>query len=514
MADDAASAAPSASLGAGASRQTSAVVALLVGTGLALAATLGGGVPGIGATAAAGVALGVAVLCRARDGPEWAAAAAALTPLAALGGVAGVGLVAVERGLFGGTGGTPLRTVTSTLGFALGAGMATLGATGTLGDGLGDGAVRGVWRSAVATTGTVGAAFAAVLVARFDPLASLPTPGIDPGAILRPLMAPTHPTVALVSFPILVVAAALAGRSALSALPITELVSRRQRESVAESVDRLDAALTATVTYGVLATGVSLLSVLPSVRAAPPVRMLALVLASPALRGAVLALGAVAAGLALAGRLLRAVAGGTASTLGRRLPATAGGAGVVAAAVVGGGAVRSLSAAVPLPRPVRALVADLVTSLSPAGFVLGATLFALVGLTAVLTVLGLGLATGLVPARGSAGALAGAGLVLCGAVAGVVGASGVGVFVLVGLGVVAWDASAQGVAARADLGPRSATRIEAVHAVGSVGVAAVGVAVAWAAYGLVTRVALADGVLVGAVVAVAGSVLLLGVLRG
>ncbi|MFC7172713.1 hypothetical protein ACFQL0_03820 [Haloplanus litoreus] len=74
--------------------------------------------------------------------------------------------------------------------------------------------------------------------------------------------------------------------------------------------------------------------------------------------------------------------------------------------------------------------------------------------------------------------------------------------------------SDQGVGARADLGPRSAARIETVHAVASVGVAALGVAAAWAVAGLVGAIAHPGGALVGAVVAVAGSVILLGLLRG
>jgi hypothetical protein len=48
----------------------------------------------------------------------------------------------------------------------------------------------------------------------------------------------------------------------------------------------------------------------------------------------------------------------------------------------------------------------------------------------------------------------------------------------------------------------------------SVGVAAAGVGVAWAVHRLVAGVAVVDGVLVGAVVAVAGAVLLLVALRG
>jgi hypothetical protein len=86
-------------------------------------------------------------------------------------------------------------------------------------------------------------------------------------------------------------------------------------------------------------------------------------------------------------------------------------------------------------------------------------------------------------------------------------------FVLVGLGVVAWDVSDRGVRARADLGPGSAASVETVHAVGSVAVAAVGVGVARASLGLVGAVSLPDGAVLGAVVAVAAAVILLGVLR-
>jgi hypothetical protein len=194
------------------------------------------------------------------------------------------------------------------------------------------------------------------------------------------------------------------------------------------------------------------------------------------------------------------------------LPATTGGVWVLLVAFGAGGAVRGIVG--DLPPAAHPVAAELLGALSPAGVVLGVVLVALSGATAALTALIVCSGVDLVPTRGSGGVLAGAGLTLCAVVLGTGSAPALATFALVGLGVVAWDTSDRGVAARGDLGPRSAGRIEAVHAAGSVAVATVGVGVAWLALGVVGSVAMADGALVGAVAAVAGAVILLSVLRG
>ncbi|AZH24197.1 hypothetical protein [Haloplanus aerogenes] len=498
--------------GAGASRPASLVVALTVGAGLLVAAATGRATAGVALMAATGVALGAATLCRAREGPAWAAVGAALTPLIALGAVAGIALVAAGRGVLGAAAGGDVGAVLPAVALAGGGGLAAFGATGTLGDGIGEGAVRRVHRSALATATIVGTAFGAILLARFDALGALPAPAVDLGALLDPVLSPGGPTVSLLSVFVLFVATALAGRAALSTLPITELAPRERREAVGRAVERLDADLRVAVKYGVIAASASLLTVFPVVRETLPVVGLGALVAPTGPRVLLLLVGAVAATLALVGRLLQAVTGSVAPVLGRLLPATTGGVLVLLVAFGAGGALRGLVES--LPPAARLVATELLATLSPAGVVLGAVTVALGCLTATLLALVVCAGVGLVPTRGSSGALAGAGLTLCGVVLGVGSAPALATFALVGLGVVAWDASDQGVAARADLGPQSAGRIEAVRAVGSVAVATVGVGIAWLALGVVGTVGMADGVLVGAVAAVAGAVILLGVLRG
>jgi hypothetical protein len=507
-------------LGAGASRPASLVVGVVVAVALTLVIGSGGesgtGV-GVGLTATAGAILGVAVLCRERDTPAWTAVASLLTPLAAVVGVTGAVRLAAASGAL--TTREP-SSLLAALGLAVGAGIAALGAVGTLGDGIGDGAVSRTWRTAAASTTVVTVAFGVVLVGRGDVPEPPSIPGIDAGALLDPALSPTDPTVGLASFLLLVAAAAFAGRVALSTLPVVELAHRRRREAVRAAVQRVDATLRTAGTYGFLAAVASGTTAVPPVREALPVATVATVVGSTTLRSALLTATVVAGGVALGGRLLRAAAGETASTLGRVLPTTAGGVGVVlvAAAVGGGGGggggrlVRSLVA--DLPAGARSLATGLLAALSPAGVLLGGALAALTALAGVLVGLVVAGAVGLLPARGSGGVLAGAGLGSVAVLLGARGASAPVTFALVGLAVVAWDVSDRGVEARADLGPRSATRIEAVHAVASVGVAALGVGAAWGLSGAVGAVALPDGALVGAVAAVAAAVGLLAVLRG
>ncbi|MFC7172716.1 DUF58 domain-containing protein [Haloplanus litoreus] len=181
-------------LGAGASRPASLVAGLGVGGGLALVAVAEGTVAGVGVTAAAGAGLGLAVLGNTRDGPAWTAAVSVLSPVVALAGVAGVVLLADHRGAA--TLARPLALLPA-LALALGTGLAAFGATGTLGDGIGEGAVSRTWRTASATAAVVGVAFGALAVTRFDALDSLPVPPVEFGAPLDPFLAPTAPTVGL-----------------------------------------------------------------------------------------------------------------------------------------------------------------------------------------------------------------------------------------------------------------------------------------------------------------------------
>ncbi|MFC7172714.1 hypothetical protein ACFQL0_03825 [Haloplanus litoreus] len=83
------------------------------------------------------------------------------------------------------------------------------------------------------------------------------------------------------------------------------------------------------------------------------------------------------------------------------LPLTAGGVGVVVAAVGGGGVVRALVAG--LPPTVRSVATSLLDALSPTGLALGVTLVALTALTTLLTVLVVAGGVGLLPTRGVAG---------------------------------------------------------------------------------------------------------------
>jgi hypothetical protein len=488
-----------------ATRPTSLTVAIAVGVGLVVPVVAGEAAVGIALVAAAGGGLGVAALVRTHDGPAAAAAGAALAPVVAVAGGAGVALLAAERGTLGGG----LGAAVPAAAVGVGAGTAAFGATVALDGGVSEVAVRRVHRSAMATAAVIGVAFVAVLAAEFGVVGGFP-PAFAPGALLGPVLSPGGPTLSLVTFFGLVVAAALAGRWALSALPVVEMAPRARREAVERTVERLDDDCRAAAKYGVVAASASLPTAIPLVRETLPVVGVAALVAPSGPRLLLLFVAALAATLALLARLLRAAAG-AASTLGRLLPATVGGLLVVLVAIGLDGVIRAAAGA--LPATVRPVAGDLVGALSPAGAALGVAVVAVGALTVAVTTLRLLLRIDLVPTRGNGGALAGTGLSTCAVVVGVGPAPAIATFVLVGLGVVAWDVSDQGAAVRADLGPQSAGGVEAVHAVGSVAVAAVGVGVAWATLGLVGAVALPDGALVGAVAAVAAAVVLLGVLR-
>jgi hypothetical protein len=312
----------------------------------------------------------------------------------------------------------------------------------------------------------------------------------------------------LVTFWALVLALVESTRITLANLPLAELASRSQRERILKLMLRADKSLK-TVTYLSLVLGLSSLA-LPAVRTA--LFEIVTVLATPALRSLLLALAVGLFVISFAIYSLQRLAGQVAGALGTYLPAVAGGIlaiGVAAVATPLAGRTRSQ-----LPQSLQEPARNLVDAFSPVGLILALIAVAiLVLLVAMAVIVGAG-ALRYVPSWGAGGAFAAAGLVVGAVSVGATGGSAIVVFVVVALGVLAWDASEHGVISRAELkGP--ATSVEAVHIVGSLAVAGLGVGVAWLSYTiLLGAVAVPDGSLPGAVGAIVATLLVIGMLRG
>jgi len=314
----------------------------------------------------------------------------------------------------------------------------------------------------------------------------------------------------LFGFAFLVTLAVLSVRSALRGLPITELAPKEDRERIAALLDRAENALTKAlwISLGGLVLGLVVAVLLLYVDLPTIVtEAIALTAGTPVLRGPLFALALVAGVTAIAARLLR-YGGETVLKHERRAAAAAGGLAFAAGVV----AVH--------PLVLRAIAATTARSefLDGDRFVVLVGLLAavdvmlvllLVGLLVIPVLVGLGLASD----RGIGHAIAATGL-LAGAVA--TAAHPPLVVALVVGALVVWDVGEFAGRMGEEVGrDADTTRVEAIHAAGSVGVGVVAALVAGGAYVLVQWLNASGRVaLVALAVAVVGVFMLAATLRG
>lgn len=498
------------------------MLAVVVGIGALVAAT--GSVRGPAVATIAGGLLGGAVLIRASDTPLGTALASTHIPLIGVLALAGVGISLLDAGVVAAVSGDSsadltgiLRSIVLHLGVAIGAGLGALGAIGTLRDGIGDGGIWKLWQSGVATNAVIVVVLGAILAPRHEAISALPLPSIDLSPLFDLVLSPSGPGVVLVTFWALVLSLVESTRITLTNLPLAELVSRSQRERISKLLLRADKSLKTVTNLSLVLGLASFVLFLPAFRTAlfegaPVTRKIIPVLATPALRSLLLALTVGLFMISFAIYLLQRLAGQVASALGTYLPAAAGGILAIVFATVATplvGRARSQ-----LPRSLQEPARSLVDAFSPVGLILAVMAVAVLVLLAAMTVIVGAGALRYVPSRGAGGAFAATGLVVGAVSVGATGGSAIIVFVVVALGVLAWDASEHGVITRAELkGP--ATGIEAVHIVGSLAVAGLGVGVAWLSYTIfLGAITVPEGSLPGAIGAIVASLLVLGVLRG
>lgn len=297
--------------------------------------------------------------------------------------------------------------------------------------------------------------------------------------------------------------------AALRALPIVELAPKAERDDLRDALDRADRALKRATLVGFLGMGAGIaFAVLLATISLPRVVLAAISLSvgNPVLRAPLFAVSVVAGSVALGAKVVERT-GGTILARARR------------GSAVGAGVLFAIAVAVFHP-----VVVAVVSSLEgwesafewhPLLVVMLLVAFGI--LIHALVMLGLPALVGirLAPERAAGRAFAAAGLV-AGAVAVATWVHPLVVLGLVVAGVVAWDLGEFGVGVGEEVGRRvDTTRIETVHAAGSVGVGAVALLVAGGAWGLVQvlnssgRIAL---IALGA--AVFGAFLLVAALRG
>lgn len=512
--------------GSGTTRTATLVTALAVLVGVLLLIQRTGIRRGPILAVAAGSTLGTAVLLERRDSPSTTAGITVLISVIAILWAASLGVAVFDSGVIStflaGSGTGNLGQLVSPLlrhvGLSLGIGIATFGVMGTVQDSLGDGGVLGVWKLSVVTAMLTGIALGFLLTLRFNALRQLSLPALQMGVVRNVLLTPGSPTLGLLVTGIEFAIAAGMLRWALKSLPVVELTARARRDEVRSSLDTVYSIcgklIRGSVIGGVGGAILAVTGILDLLLGyVPPLQVFLTVLLYPGLRATLLGVAVVSGAVLLSTTLVQWLTGDTLELLQRVVPAMVGAGVTVVGAFLASGVVSRVIAF--LPPGIRPQALEYVQAVSPMGIVL-------FGIELVMILLSIGLfaivltgAFGYIPARAAGGAIAAAGLILTVLVIGVFGDAPIIVFALVGLAIIAWDASEHGVTTRAELGPRAGRQIEVLHSVGSVAVAGIGVGIAWGARSkLVSALAVPGGTLLGTLALLCAALILLGVLRG
>jgi hypothetical protein len=370
--------------------------------------------------------------------------------------------------------------------------LAAFGAVAAFTGGVGGGAVGRAF-SVVATTSVlpIVATVLAVAVRLGGTTGALGgVPDLVTG-ILSLAVSPTGTPIDVVAFFVVLAGSARALAAGVSAAPVVELAPRGRRAAAERASDlavvaclsvwRLFAVGWLVAFLGlVLGFGDRITAGVPG----PVVSLVGALASSGVVRVPLLAAAALSLVVYGALRVGRLASGGQRQALQRLAPTASGGVlAVTVGVLLSGRLAREAVAAAP---------GEVATVLSNAVAAFGAPALALAGLVVPIVVLAGGLlafaALGrlrAVPQRGAPAAVAGGGLVLAAAFAGIQGGSPGFVFGLVAAGLVAWDVGEHGVGVAAEVGRRAPTaRVELVHGAASVGVGLLAFYGAETVYGL------------------------------
>ncbi|MFC3476759.1 DUF7519 family protein [Halobacterium litoreum] len=424
---------------------------------LALLAAFGGGV------------LAVATGLASREEPLAVFAASVLAPAGGAAVFAAAGLSLADLPLLDG-----LLDPFAMLAFA----AAGFGAVAAFTGGVGGGAVGRAFSVVAATTVLpFVAAVAAAVTSLNAETGALGDVGDAAGLVGRIAVTPTGGPIDVVVFFVVLAVTARALASGVSAAPLVELAPRHRRDAVARAESRVVVASLSVWRLFALSWTVALFALLSGfadrvVEQTPDavVSLVGALASSGAVR--VLMLATVGASLVTYAvlRVGRLVTGDREESL-RRVAPTAGG-GVLAATVglVFAGRIVGRARAA-LPEQGQEVFDNVVRVFGEQALALAGLVVPIAALaTLLLAFAALGRIRA-VPQRGAPAAVAAAGLVLAGAVAGVQNANAGFVFGLVAAGMVVWDAGEYGVGLAAELGRDARTaRVELVHVAASVGV--------------------------------------------
>jgi len=496
-------------------RFTSFLIAVAVALGGWLLTTATGTRQPALAAGLAGGLLGLTVLIRDTETPIGTAVATLLLAVPSLVGLVALGLPVRELVPLA-IGGEPfVRPLIGQLGVTIAVGVAAFGVVATLDTGVGKGAVAKLWGTAVRALFGIGVALAGLLVLQLDALTAVPIPGVDGSIVTAFIYQPSEPLVVVITFWLLMSLQVGCLKLLVAVAPVLELTSQTREDTVERLLSRTHSVLNATFALALALTGVALVVALSSTN---PDRFFAqypaayTLFTAPGLRrGLVAGIGLVAVGTVLLGGL-QFVTGRVTDTVGSLVPSLLAGGGAVAVAVVGSPVVpRAVSRVPDTPLPVE----QVITALTPPGAILAVLAIAVALLTLVLAAVVAAGGLQYIPRRTAGSAIASAGLGFGAIAVGIYGGDTLVVFVAVAVSILVWHMGERSVTTRAELGPLPSVQLEAVHTFSALGLAAVGVGLAWGLYtNVLGRLAVSGGTLVGVLASTVGVLILVSTLRG
>ena len=497
-------------------RLGSLLIAVTVAAGSWLLATATGTIQPALAAGLAGGLLGFAILIRDTETPIGTAVATLLLPVPGLVGLIAFGLAVRDIVPLVAEAEPFFRLLIGQLGATVAIGLAVFGVVATLDTGVGKGAVTTLWGTAVRALFGIAVALAALLAVQFDALTTISLPGVDGSILVALVYQPSEPLVVLISFWLLVCLLIGSLKILVAVAPVLELTSQTKEDTVYRLLSRTHLVLNVMFALALVLAGVILTVALSSTG---PNRVFSqypaayMLFTATGLRsGIVMGIGAATVGTVALG-VLQFVTGRVTEAIGSLVPPLLAGGSAVAVAIVGSPVVPRLLGRIP-DTPV-VPVDQVATALTPPGVILAVLTIAVALLTGVLAVVVAAGGLTYIPRRTAGSAIASAGLGFGAIAVGIAGADTLVVFAAVAVSILVWNIGERSVTTRAELGAKSSVQLEAIHMFSALGLAALGVGLAWGLYtNVLGRLTVDGGTLFGVLASTVGVLLLVATLRG
>lgn len=516
--------------GAKTTRAASLQIGIIVLIGYGWLIQKSGSISGAIAMGIAGLILGVAVIFRARNSDLGRTVASLLVPILALLFLGGLVLSVVEI--------LPVvrenagdveyltRMAIRNIGIGIGAGIAVLGAVGTMEEGIGDRGISRLIPTAFGILLVVSGFLALFVYLRSALLTSVNIPLNDVSVPVDLFYHPPNPGSALLTFWVLLLATLLLARLAISSVPLVELAPRRYETRLEKSLEGLKSYLAIAavlfVFLGVFAAfvfapepGSENFSVEKISQLLGPGTsdMIFTIVQAEGVRGGLFSAIGLFSAVSLGFKGLEYVTGSITSNIRRLFPSLVGGMFAITLGFLFSSHLRNVISRVPEGQ--RQFLIQLIEAVGMGGVLLFIIAIAISTLVVVLAILSFAGGIRFIPSRGGGGAMAAAGLGIGAISLSVVETAPLAVLGLLTLSVLSWNIGERGVTTSTELGSSPPFPLETLHSMSGfvVGIPAVGLAW-WVFANRLPSITPPSGTFIGVIAALVAFVILIGAIKG